>query len=198
MEFWKGCSMPACQTAVRFRAAPKESGSERSAQRAAPRERPPGSSHDPSWFRHRAATINDHAPLHATSRSKPIGNWLIGLGCLLAIVVAVAVGNGATIAVGKNPLRPDRVLTNAITLQGDADHYVEGLARLGIVRLPCFPGLVAQLDLTRVSICALTLAGSLPGTRMAGARCRLPRICLCSRRCQGRGSHSVRVSLRTG
>jgi hypothetical protein len=132
------------------------------------------------------------------SRSKPIGNWLIGLGCLLAIVVAVAAGNGATIAVGKNPLRPDRVLTNAITLQGDADHYVEGLARLGIVRLPCFPGLVAQFDLTRVSICALTLAGSLPGTRMAGARCRLPRICLCSRRCQGRGSHSVRVSLRTG
>ena len=66
----------------------------------------------PNWFRHRAAMINDHAPLHATSRNREqTGCWLIGLGCPLAIVVAVAVGNGATIAVGKNPLRPDRVLT---------------------------------------------------------------------------------------
>jgi hypothetical protein len=58
MEFWKGCSIPAYRTAVRFQAAPEESGlrSERSAQRTAPRERPPGSSYDPSWFRHRAAT----------------------------------------------------------------------------------------------------------------------------------------------
>jgi len=111
----------------------------------------------------RSTTMHRCTP-HRGTESKPVGDWLIGLGCPLAIVVAVAVGIGATIAVGKNPLRPDRVLTNAITLQGDADRYVEGLARLGIVRLPCSRGAVAQLDLTR----ALDMrADALPGAFLA-------------------------------
>jgi hypothetical protein len=125
---------------------------------------------------------------HRGTESNPVGDWLIGLGCVLALVVAVAVGNGATIAVGKNPLRPDRVLTNAITPQGDAD-YVEGLARLGIVRLPCFPCAVAQLDPTR----ALDMRADArpePSWHTKGGRWMPASADLrCSRDCQGRRSH---------
>src|ERR1700682_6337725 len=76
---------------------------------------------------------------HRPADTKPVGDWFIGLGCLVAIVLAVVVGNAATIAVGKNPLEPDRMLTHAAGAPGKADDYVEGLAKLGIARLPCSP-----------------------------------------------------------
>jgi hypothetical protein len=76
---------------------------------------------------------------HRPADTKPVGDWFIGLGCLVAIVLAVVVGNAATIAVGKNPLEPDRMLTHAAGAPSKADDYVEGLAKLGIARLPCSP-----------------------------------------------------------
>jgi hypothetical protein len=68
---------------------------------------------------------------------KPVGDWLIALSCPLAIILAAAIGITATIAVGKNPLRPDRTPAHASGASKD-DDYVQGLAKLGIARLPCF------------------------------------------------------------
>ena len=76
---------------------------------------------------------------HRSAEPKPVGDWFIGLGCLVAIVLAVVVGTAATIAVGKNPLEPDRMLAHAVSAPSRADDYVEGLAKLGIARLPCSP-----------------------------------------------------------
>jgi hypothetical protein len=73
------------------------------------------------------------------AKTKPVGDWFIGLSCLLALVLAVVIGNAATIAVGKNPLEPDRMLAHAVSAPSKTDDYVEGLAKLGIARLPCFP-----------------------------------------------------------
>jgi hypothetical protein len=44
---------------------------------------------------------------------------------MLAIVVSVVIGVAATVALGKNPLGPDRVLANAADTLGSADDYVE-------------------------------------------------------------------------
>jgi len=88
---------------------------------------------------------------HRRADSKSAGDWLMGGRCLLAIVLPSAIGLTATIAVGNNPLRPDRVVANAISAPGDADDYVEGLARLGIAKLPCLPG---ALPSTRSQTCS--------------------------------------------
>jgi hypothetical protein len=88
---------------------------------------------------------------HRRADSKSAGDRLTGVGCLLAIGLPIAIDLTATIAVGNNPLRPDRVLANAVSAPGDADDYVEGLARLGIARLPCLPG---ALPSTRSQACS--------------------------------------------
>jgi hypothetical protein len=81
------------------------------------------------------------------AKTKSVGDWFIGLSCLLALVLAVAIGNAATLAAGKNPLEPDGKLANAVSAPNNADDYVEGLAKS--------PGCRAlrrlqQLDLERV------------------------------------------------
>ncbi len=88
---------------------------------------------------------------HRPAKTQPVGDWLIGLSCLLAMVLVVAIGYTATIAVGKNPLEPDRMLAHAVSAPSEADDYVEGLAKLGIVRLPCSP---AALPTTRSQTCS--------------------------------------------
>src|SRR5262245_30656308 len=53
--------------------------------------------------------------------------------CIIAIVLSAVIGVAATVALGKNPLGPDRALANAVGGPGGADDYVEGLERLGTV-----------------------------------------------------------------
>jgi len=66
---------------------------------------------------------------------RPVADWLVGVGSLAAIALAIAMGITATIVLGKNPVEPDRILANAADA-GDADDYVGGLARLGIANIP--------------------------------------------------------------
>jgi hypothetical protein len=70
---------------------------------------------------------------------RPVADWLVGVGSLAAIALAIAMGITATIVLGKNPVEPDQILTNAAGDAGDADDYVAGLARLGIADIPGFP-----------------------------------------------------------
>ena len=70
--------------------------------------------------------------------SPTISDFYIGVLSVLAIVLSVVIGMAATVALGKNPVGPDRVLANAAGAPGSADDYVEGLARLGIVKISCF------------------------------------------------------------
>src|SRR5260370_29654764 len=88
---------------------------------------------------------------HRPAKTQPVGDWLISLSCLLAIVLAVTIGAMATIAAGKNPLGPDLMLPHAVSAPSEADDYVEGLAKLGIARLPCSP---ATLPTTRSQTCS--------------------------------------------
>jgi hypothetical protein len=86
----------------------------------------------------RSATMLRGAPCRQAEH-RVVTDWLIGITSLAAILLAVAIGITATIALGKNPAKPDSVLTNTVSTPGDADGYVEGLARLGIVKISCFP-----------------------------------------------------------
>jgi hypothetical protein len=72
------------------------------------------------------------------SASRPIADWHIAIALVLAVVWAVAVGMAATIALGKNPAGPDRAAANAAGAPAEADGYVEGLERLGIVAIRGF------------------------------------------------------------
>src|SRR5262249_43008552 len=67
--------------------------------------------------------------------SRTISDFYIGVLSVLAIVLSVVIGMAATVGLGKNPVGPDRVLANGDP--GSADDYIEGLARLGIVKLHC-------------------------------------------------------------
>src|SRR5262245_10866448 len=67
-----------------------------------------------------------------------ISDFYIGVLSVLAIVLSVVIGMAATVALGKNPVGPDRVLANATGDPGSADDYVEGLAKLGITKISCF------------------------------------------------------------
>src|SRR5262245_66094209 len=73
----------------------------------------------------------------AEIESPTISDFYIGVLSVLAIVLSVVIGMAATVALGKNPMRPDRVLANVTDGPGSADDYVEGLARLGIVKVHC-------------------------------------------------------------
>jgi hypothetical protein len=79
------------------------------------------------WGRFAVARRHSATPC---TRSKEIkrpatSNFYVGVLCMLAIVVSVVIGVAATVALGKNPLGPDRVLANAADTLGSADDYVE-------------------------------------------------------------------------
>jgi len=71
----------------------------------------------------------------AEIESRTISDFYIGVLSVLAIVLSVVIGMAATVGLDKNPVGPDRVLANGDP--GSADDYIEGLARLGIVKLHC-------------------------------------------------------------
>jgi len=73
----------------------------------------------------------------AEIESRTISDFYIGVLSVLAVVLSVVIGMAATVALGKNPVGSDRVLANATGDPGSADDYVEGLARLGIVKVHC-------------------------------------------------------------
>ena len=74
----------------------------------------------------------------AEIESRTISDFYIGVLSVLAIVLSVVIGMAETVALGKNPTRPDRVLSNTTSDPGSADDYVEGLAQLGITKINCF------------------------------------------------------------
>jgi hypothetical protein len=90
----------------------------------------------------RFAVAQRHSAIPCTRRaeieSRTVSDFYIGVLSVLAIVLSVAIGMAATVALGKNPLGPDHVVTNTAGAPGSVDDYVEGLARLGIVKIGCF------------------------------------------------------------
>jgi hypothetical protein len=84
----------------------------------------------------RSTTVSA-GPRSRLAEPKPVGDWAIGFGSLIAIVLAVAIGNAATITAGKNPLAPDRLPAHTVSVPSKTDDYVEGLAKLGIATLAC-------------------------------------------------------------
>ncbi len=92
------------------------------------------------WRRY--AVAQGYSTMPCTPRAeierRAVGDFYIGVASVLAIVLSAAIGITATIALGKNPLGPDRVLANAAGTQRSADDYVEGLAKLGITKIGCF------------------------------------------------------------
>src|SRR5262249_60684146 len=59
----------------------------------------------------------------AEIESRTISDFYIGVLSVLAIVLSVVIGMAATVALGKNPVGPDRVLANAAGAPGSADDY---------------------------------------------------------------------------
>src|SRR5262249_5960924 len=98
------------------------------------------SRHLREWRRH--AIAQGHLAVACTPlaeiESRTISDFYIGVLSVLAIVLSVVIGMAATVALGKNPVVPDRVLANATGDPGSADDYVEGLAKLGITKISCF------------------------------------------------------------
>src|SRR5262252_9230835 len=57
----------------------------------------------------------------AEIESRTISDFYVGVLSVLAIVLSVVIGMAATVALGKNPVGPDRVLANATGDPGNAD-----------------------------------------------------------------------------
>jgi hypothetical protein len=113
------------------------------------------------------------------AETKPVGDRLIGLGCLLAIVLAVAIGIAATIAIGKIRSSPTERWRTPSARQAKPTITSKGWPGSGSPGRRAFQPRLQRLDLASNNsiskvfpICALTLAPSQVPAEAAGCRTR--------------------------
>jgi hypothetical protein len=92
------------------------------------------------WGRYAVAQGHSQIPCtpHAEMEHQAIGDFRIGVLSVFAIVLSAVIGIAATIALGNNPVSPDRVPAHAAGAPDSVDDYVQGLAKLGIIKVGCF------------------------------------------------------------
>jgi hypothetical protein len=83
-------------------------------------------------------------PADRRLESRAAADWLVGAAFLPMIILAAAIAIAAVAAPSDHPANSELAASTAAAMAGNADGYVEALARIGVATIPCQSGVCRE------------------------------------------------------